>query len=75
MLGDHEKPGSAGDQVGIVGRVGDGPGAPGVLVAELIGQVLDLIGWIPIDILYGINGGADRNVSRTPGLVPVVRTE
>ena len=48
MLGDHKRPGCAGDQVGVVGRVGDGAGPPGVLMAELIGQVLDLIGGIPI---------------------------
>ena len=66
------KPGSAGDQVGIVGSVGDGPG---VFVAELISQVLDLIGWIPIDILYGINDGAGRSVSQPLRLVLVVRTE
>ena len=70
MLGDHKRPGCAGDQVGVVGRVGDGAGPPGVLMAELIGQVLDLIGGIPIDILYGINGGAGRNVPHPPGLVP-----
>ena len=53
-----------GHQVGVVGRGGDGdrPGAPDVGVAELVGQLLELISVemviIPEDVIVTGTGGA-----------------
>ena len=49
LLLDEVVPGPEGDQVGVVGGGGDGhrPGAPHVGVAQLVGQLLQLIGLKP----------------------------
>ena len=57
-------PGPEGHQVGVVGRGrdGDGPGAPDVGVAQLVGQLLQLVSIevviIPEDVVVAGPGGA-----------------
>ena len=59
-------PGPEGHQVGVVGRGGDGdgPGAPDVGVAQLVGQLLQLVSVemviIPEDVIVaGTRGSLD----------------